>query len=416
MVFSNIHRILWLTIVSLLTYTYAITGTTRMKALVIYTQNPLPSVTNALKSYGIQYTELDASKFRPKDTLVSLLYDEGKRPNYYMIIIDGSLEVYNEKEKAWNTALTYKQWNELDSYETANHVRRVVINNIPKPKVNKSGKWIPYDESLTAPQAIVSARNDYALKIFNDARVRRSAPLTSEGLTHQNIVDPDENDVTPILYFKPINGNTKEKILAAAILNMGKEREIFTFFLEFSPDSLTSTILNHLWITWASRNLIGGHRKVFFSPQIENVFLSTRIIDESLEKKGFNITNFEDALTKKFRASPNDFKSLIEYVKNLHKNGHLNKGSQLQIELAFNGKGVLDSNTPYTLNRRMGANLYTHEPQDHTEPHAYKLHQTDDEEENADDNNNDNNNDDNSNNNKSTYCCHQRTALERLRN
>lgn len=212
-------------------------------------------------------------------------------------------------------------------------------------------------------------------------------------LKHSVINDPEDVDVTPILYFKPKNGNSKDQTLAAAILNMGKDREIFTFFLEFSPTSLTSTILNHLWISWASRNLIGGHRKVYFSPQIENVFLSTRIIDETLEKKGFNITNFEDALTKKFRASPEDFRYLIEYVKALHKNGQLNKGSQIRIELAFNGKGILDAQTPYTLYRRMGADLYTHEPQDHTEPHAYKFHQTnEDNEENTDNNNNNNNN------------------------
>jgi len=378
MIFKNIHKILWMTIVSLFTYTYAITGVTRMKALVIYTQYPVSSVTNALKSYGIDYTEWNASKFNAQDTLTPHLYDNGKRPLYYMIIVDGNLEAYNETEQAWKSLLTYEQWKELDDYETEHHVRRVIVNNFPKPKVD--GDTISYEENQTTPQYIVSAHNDYALKIFNDARVRTSAPLNTNGLTHAYIEDPNDEEVTPILYFKPMNeSKVKEKILAAAILNMGNDREIFSFFLEFSQESITSTILNHLWITWASRNLIGGHRRIFFSPQIENIFLSTRIVDEALEKKGFNITNFEDALVKKFRASPVDFASLIEFVKSLKKSGEFNKGSQFQIELAFNGKGILHSQDVNSLKRRMGASLYSHEPQDHTHPHqGHKLHETDD--------------------------------------
>jgi len=99
-------------------------------------------------------------------------------------------------------------------------------------------------------------------------------------------------------------------------------------------------MLNHLWITWASRNLIPGHRRIFFTPQIENVFLSTRIVDETMEEKGITVDNFEDALSRKYRATPEDFKKIIETVKNLNKNGDMNVGSKLQIELAFNGDGI----------------------------------------------------------------------------
>jgi len=334
-IFNNLHKILWFTIVSLLTYTYAITGITRMKALVLYARYPLTSITNTLEAYGIDYNSWDVTKFSSDQNLTTMLYDSGKRPVYYMIIIDGSLEIYNDESKSWESVLSLKQWNEIENYEATNHIRRVIVNNFPKPKVN--GKWISYGDNQLVTQAIIAAHTNQAIKIFNDARIKRSAPLTSEGLVHSSIEDPNDNRIIPILYFKPTD-NISKKTLAAAILDKGDGREILSFFLQFNPDSLTCTILNHLWITWASRGLIGGYRRVFFNPQIENVFLSTRIIDETHD---LNSTDFSDALSKKYRATVNDFKKILTFASDLNKNGDLNKGSRFQIEIAFNGNGII---------------------------------------------------------------------------
>eukprot|EP00833_Pecoramyces_ruminatium_P013776 jgi/Orpsp1_1/1187808/evm.model.d7180000060312.1 len=332
MIFNNFHKILWFTtIVTLWTNVYALTGITSMKALVLYAENPVTSVTEALDAYGIAYETWDAINIGDDEELTPKLYD--KRPLFYMIIVDGSLEVYDKDKQIWKSALTLSQWTELDDYEAKNHIRRVVVNNYPKPKSDSN----EYDKSQVVTQKIVCADNDMTQKIFNDARVRRSAPLTSSGLIHFNIQNSKDVGVIPILYFKP-NDEIIEKTLAAAVFDIGDGREVFTFFLQFTEESTTVTILNHLWITWASRGLISGYRRIFFNPQIENVFLSTQIVDDSLSSK----TEFADALTKQYRATVNDYQNLIEYMDYLTNSNELNSGSSLKVELAFNGKGVYD--------------------------------------------------------------------------
>jgi len=180
MIFKNLNRILWFTtIVTLMVLVNAKTKVSRMKALVIYAQYPMTSITNSLRSYDIDYQEWDATKISSKEKLTPKLYDEGKRPNYYMVIVDGSLEVYNSNSNTWESAFSLNQWNELEEYEAINNVRRVIVNNFTKPKVD--GKTIKYDEKQTVKQVIYSAHNDYTLKIFDDARVKKSAPLNSEG-------------------------------------------------------------------------------------------------------------------------------------------------------------------------------------------------------------------------------------------
>ncbi|ORX41522.1 hypothetical protein BCR36DRAFT_311036, partial [Piromyces finnis] len=297
----------------------------------------MKSITNSLRSYDIDYQEWDVTKLNENEKLTPKLYDDGKRPIYFMIIIDGSLEIYNPDNNVWESVLSLDQWKELDDYEMASHARRVIVNNFTKPKIE--GQYIYYDEKQMITQDVVSASNNYALKIFNDARIKRSAPLTSEGLVHSGLEYSKDKGIIPILYFKPTKSVIK-KTLAAAIINQEDGREIFSFFIQFTEDSLTSTMLNHLWIIWASRSLIPGHRRVFFNPQIENVFLSSRIVDETMEDRGVTVDNFENALSKKYRSSVHDFEKIIEFVKNLNKNGDMTVGSKLQIELAFNGDGI----------------------------------------------------------------------------
>jgi len=331
----NKLQILWLTIVVVMTEVYAYTKITGMKALVLYVKNPIPSVTEALDAYGIDYVEWDVSSLGEKETLTPKLFD--KRPLYYMIIMDGSLEVYDESENSWKSVLTADQWSELDEYEASHRVRRVVVNQFPKPRSSNT-EWGGYEKGQVMTQSIVCADNDITEKIFNEARVRRSAPLTSEGLIHSNVEFSEDDGVIPVLYFKP-NDTIIKKTLAAAIFDIGDGREVLTFFIQFTSESITTTILNHLWIAWASRGLIPGYRRVLFTPQIENVFLTTSVIDDSLPIT----TDFKDALTHKYRATVKDYESIMNFMNNLSKTHSLNYGSLLKMELVFNGKGILDA-------------------------------------------------------------------------
>jgi len=350
MIFRNLQKILWFTIVTLWTNVYAITGITSMKALILYAKDRLTTVTEALDSYGIIYEEWDASLIEKEDELTRYLYD--KRPLFYMVIVDGNLEIYNEENGSWESALTVDQWKELDMYEAQNHIRRVVVNNYPKPQSGNE-KYGGYEKGQIKTQKIVCADNNMNQKLFNDARIKRSAPLTSKGLIHSNIEESNDNGVIPILYFKP-NSVVTKRTLAAALFDIGDGREVLSFFLQFSPESITVTVLNHLWITWASRGLISGYRRILFNPQIENVFLSTKVVDISLPTE----IRLADTLTEEYRANAEDYRHIIEFMGNLSKSKYLSHGSSLKIELAFNGKGIYEADTAKSsLDRRYRINI-----------------------------------------------------------
>lgn len=94
--------------------------------------------------------------------------------------------------------------------------------------------------------------------------------------------------------------------------------------------------MNHLWVSWVTRSLYSGNRRVLFTPHIDDVFISTGTLD---------MVNGEmESEDKFYRSTKEDFDILAEWQKKVLEK--LPEGSFIRSELAFNGNGVLSAIDP----------------------------------------------------------------------
>ncbi|ORX46921.1 hypothetical protein BCR36DRAFT_296583 [Piromyces finnis] len=264
----------------------------------------------------------------PKSNL-TLVNSDGE-PLYNLIIVNGgSLSYENSETHAWVSYLTSAQWAYIEEYEAKYHVRRVSIdseiniyNYIDLYDQNDWGKSVP-------EQKLIPADNDVTKKIFEDTRVKFTAPLDVNNIYHTRIKITDESIVKPFLYY---DDNGSKGAVAATISTFPDGREKMSFYFGFGSWSQSSIILNHLWLVWGTRNIFNGFRRVYFSAHIDDVFLSTDLIDM---KKG--LVENEEGLA--FRTSSKDYDGIVKFQNDIMKK--MPDGSFFRVELAFNGNGII---------------------------------------------------------------------------
>ena len=298
-----------------------------MKALVLSTaQTESDTITLNLNSYGIPY---DLIEFTPSNMLKGnlTLYNDNNEPKYNLVVINGGDLIF-EVENLWISALSVEQWAYLEEYEAKNGIRRVVISEDVSAnrdvELNDPNNW----GTAVDDQPLMVEESNEVKKIFNDARVKITAPLNVNGIYHTrvNIVS---NNTVPFLYYAD---NGKKGPVAATLTKYDDGREKMSFFFGFGVWSQTSIILNHLWLTWATRSLYNGFRRVYFTPHIDDVFLSTEVVDPKNNKSYGGIT---------YRNTPEDLQKIAQFQKDVLK--IMPEGSFYRVELAFNGNGALIS-------------------------------------------------------------------------
>ncbi|OUM65893.1 hypothetical protein PIROE2DRAFT_7054 [Piromyces sp. E2] len=278
------------------------------------------TLTLNLNSYGIPY---DLLEFTPTNMLKGnlTLYNENNEPKYNLVIINGGDLIF-EVENLWVSALSVDQWAYLEEYEAKNGIRRVVISE----DVSANREVELYDpnnwgESLDNQPLIVEESSEIQ-KIFNDARIKITAPLNVNGIYHTRVKIVDTAITTPFLYY---SDHGKKGPVAATITKYSNGREKMSFFFGLGSWSQTSIIINHLWLTWGTRSLFNGFRRVYFTPHIDDVFLGTELINSKTDEV--------------YRTTPSDYEKIAKFQKEVLK--IMPEGSFYRVELAFNGNGIL---------------------------------------------------------------------------
>jgi len=298
-----------------------------MKILVISTSKP-SSIIKTLQSYSIAYDYLEYDYKHPlKGDLP--LYTEDKKPKYSGVVLgNGSLSVYHEDKGIWGSVLTDKQWEFLNEYQKKYGIRVVALDASPE--------W-NYGTSVADPsvwgtdslQKMKVSDNELAKSLFKNAGIKTSIELETKSLYHVPTKIVNTDNTTPIMTFEP-NDDIKTESVAVALFKDKEGRERLLFYLAFGDWSINSVMLNHLWLSWVTRNLYAGERRVTFSPHIDDVFISTgRINYETKELEG----------TNSYRSTVEDFENLNKWQNEILKS--LPEGSLIRCELAFNGNGIV---------------------------------------------------------------------------
>ena len=104
------------------------------------------------------------------------------------------------------------------------------------------------------------------------------------------------------------------------------------WFLPFALDwAPASNILQHAWITWITRGLFVGFRRIYLSTQVDDMFLET----ELYRPQGQN-----------FRVKPADLTVHVGWQADL--NSRMPAGSEYFVEIGHNGNGDIEASTDTT--------------------------------------------------------------------
>ncbi|CAG8981997.1 hypothetical protein HYALB_00004864 [Hymenoscyphus albidus] len=109
------------------------------------------------------------------------------------------------------------------------------------------------------------------------------------------------------------------------------------WFIGFATEwSATSNFLNHAWITWVTRGLYTGYRRINFNTQVDDMFLVTEL--------------YSPAGTE-YIIGPTDLAQHIPWMVTI--NNSLPKGSSYFIEIGHNGNGNIEDAANTTRGERM---------------------------------------------------------------
>jgi len=358
----RLTKLVKIVVMSVTTTFVACQKAVNMKALVLSTiENETSEVTVNLDAYGIPY---DVIEFTPTTTITGdlELYNENNEPKYSLIIVNGG-GLYQEIKNNWVSALSNSQWKYLEEYEAKNSVRRVVISeeasDIDYATLYEEDQWgDTYDV-----QPLIIDNSEEVKSIFKDAGIKTTAKLDVNEVYHTRIKIVNSRIAKPLLYYA--DGDKKGPV-GAAIIKYDNGREVMSFFFSLGSWSTTGVLLSHIWVTWGTRSLYSGFRRVYFTPQIDDIFLSTELVD--VKNKQFYGSN------DIYRSTPNDFEKLAQFQKDILK--EMPEGSFFRSELAFNGNGVLNTETVVVDGERYCDIEYVMEPGsgDHRWPKEdYKL-------------------------------------------
>ena len=273
------------------------------------------SATSGLNAYGIPYEVV----IIPQAGVALPTLNTTAGGNYGGIIIEGQIS-YDYGGGAYHSALTDAQFATLYSYQTTYGVRMIQFNVYPQPMfgttvVNGGGCCASGVEQL------FTFTNTTA---FAQAGIKANAGVTTQGLWHYNAAITDPSTTTEIAQFGAGGGYSTS---TAAVINNFAGRQQMVFFISWATAwSPTSNFLQHAYITWMTRGLYTGYRRVNFNTQVDDMFLETELY-----------TNPNNT----YRVNVNDMTQMANWVPTIK--AKMNTGSIYYPEIGHNGNGNVDA-------------------------------------------------------------------------
>ncbi|KAG4104233.1 hypothetical protein H8356DRAFT_1640639 [Neocallimastix lanati (nom. inval.)] len=313
-------------------------GRIGLRALVLSTEKP-ESILTSLASYAIAYDNLIYNCENPIEDDLYLLDENTGNPKYNMIVVaNGGMKCKcNGKEES---VLKKEHWEALNIYEAKYNIRSVIINENTDGLVEEELgiKSFEFKGEKKSTVSLQTADNSFTHTLFNTAGIHENAPLNTFSLNYNLAKIVDDKKSTPVLYYDIKNESSDERPVAAvySVLKDGNER--LTFFMSSNSRSITSIIINHLWIPWASKNLYTGFRRVYLTQHIDDIFSSEELVSTNDKYYTSN---------ENYRNTKEDFDNAIQYQNDILQK--MPEGSTYRLELAFNGYGLIE-NTIYNFN------------------------------------------------------------------
>ena len=229
---------------------------------------------------------------------------------------------YDYGTDGFQSALTTDQWNQLYAYQLTYGVRMVQYDVYPGPKFGASA--IGDGCCNTGVEQLVSFTD---ISDFPTSGLKTGAGVSTQGLWHYPASISNTTSTKKIAGFAANSVTTSDSV--AAVINDFDGREQMAFFIGFDTTwSATSNYLQHAWITWITRGLYTGYRRVNFNTQIDDMFLETEIYYPS----GNN-----------FRITTDDMSGIRDWIPTIL--AKMNDGSVYFPEVGHNGNGNIEQSS-----------------------------------------------------------------------
>ncbi|KAL2818249.1 hypothetical protein BDW59DRAFT_181935 [Aspergillus cavernicola] len=279
--------------------------------LVIARDVPEAGVASSgLNAYGIPFTTL----LVPKSGAELPDLDSPAGGKFGGIVIAGEVS-YDYGNGNWTSALTPSQWNQLYAYQLEYRARMVQYNVKPG---RKYGTELVSNGCCNAGIEQLVSLSDTT--DFPSAGLRTGPGISTKGLWHYPASIVNSNTTKAIAKFASDEITSNET--TAAVINNFDGRQQMAFFINFDTTwSATSAYLQHAWITWITRGLYAGYRRVNLNTQIDDMFLSTQVYQSD----------------RRFRITPADLDGITGWLPTIR--ARLNQGSTYFIEVGHNGNG-----------------------------------------------------------------------------
>ncbi|KAI3201173.1 CAZyme family CBM87 and CE18 [Penicillium roqueforti] len=233
-------------------------------------------------------------------------------------IVVASEVSYDYGTLGFQSALTTDQWNQLYAYQLEYGVRMVQYDVYPGPNYGASA----IGGCCDGVEQLISLTDTSE---FPTSGLKTGAGISTTGLWHYPATISNTTSTKQFAAFAPTTGFETESV--AGVINDFDGRQQMAFFIGFDTTwSSTSSYLQHAWITWITRGLHAGYRRVNLNTQIDDMFLETDI--------------YSPAGTT-FRIRAEDLTNIASWIDTI--NAKLPAGSSYFVEVGHNGNGNIEN-------------------------------------------------------------------------
>ncbi|KAF4633369.1 hypothetical protein G7Y89_g4760 [Cudoniella acicularis] len=233
-------------------------ATSTRSTFLVIARDPVSaySAYSGLNDYGIPYELLIVPA---NGAALPPLQSSATAGNYGGIVILAEVS-YQSASGSWGSALTPAQWNTMYNYQVNFGARMVRLDVLPSAA---TGTMV-IGACCGATQEQLIAINDTSA--FPTAGLVQGATMSMLGLYHYPGVIADSSIATAFATFANTTGFPSTTV--AAVINTFPGRKQMVFFMPPATDwSMTTVVLQHAWIHWATRGLYAGYRRMMLNTQ-----------------------------------------------------------------------------------------------------------------------------------------------------
>lgn len=270
------------------------------------------TATSGLNAYGIPFTTVIV----PQAGVQLPPLNSSSGGNFGGIVVAAEVSYDYGGTTGWQSALTDDQWNQLHAYQLEYGVRMVHYDVYPGPRYGASAKDQGCCENGVEQLMWFSDISEFPT---SGLKTGPGAGVSTVGLWHYPATVADTNTTKQIAQFE--DGST------AAVVNNFDGRQQMVFFISFDTTwSATSNYLQHSWITWLTRGLYSGYRRINLNTQIDDMFLESDIYYPH---------------GKTFRITTQDMDGIARWIPEI--TAKMNPGSSYFVEVGHNGNGNIEA-------------------------------------------------------------------------